>query len=35
VESPRVGGVAVLPRLANQVEVIDSDGAGRVRLSFH
>jgi hypothetical protein len=35
VESPRVGGVAVLPRLANQVEVIGSNGARRVRLAFH
>jgi hypothetical protein len=35
VESPRVGGVAVLPRLANQVEVIGSDGDRRVRLAFH
>ncbi len=34
VESPRVGGVAVLPRLADQVEVTGTDGSRRVRLSF-
>jgi hypothetical protein len=33
-ESPRVGGVAVLPRLADQVELLGSDGARRVRLAF-
>ena len=33
VESPRVGGVAVLPRLADQVEVLGSGtDARRVRL---
>ena len=34
VESPRVGGVPVLQRLADQVEVVGDDGARRVRLSF-
>ncbi len=34
VESPRVGGVAVLPRLADQSEVVGSDATRRVRLTF-
>ncbi len=34
VESPRVGGVAVLPRLADQAEVVGSDATRRVRLTF-
>lgn len=34
VDSPRVGGVAVLPRLADQAEVVGSDGTRRVRLTF-
>jgi hypothetical protein len=34
VDSPRVGGVAVLRRLADQVEVLGTEGAHRVRLSF-
>src|SRR3954471_19741088 len=33
VESPRVGGVAVLPRLADQAEVVGSDTMRRVRLT--
>jgi hypothetical protein len=34
VGSPRVGGVAVLPRLADEVEVTGADGSRRVRLAF-
>jgi hypothetical protein len=34
VESPRVGGVAVLPRLADQAEVVGSETMRRVRLTF-
>jgi hypothetical protein len=34
VESPRVGGVAVLPRLADQAEIVGTDAASRVRLTF-
>lgn len=34
IESPRVGGVAVLPRLADLAEVVGADAAQRVRLTF-
>lgn len=34
VESPRVGGVAVLRRLADQAAVVGSDASRRVRLTF-
>lgn len=34
VESPRVGGVAVLPRLADRAEVVGTDGSRSVRLTF-
>ena len=34
VEKPQIGGVAVLPRLADQVEVVGTDAARRVRLVF-
>ena len=34
VESPRVGGVAVLSRLADQAELVGTDTMRRVRLAF-
>jgi hypothetical protein len=34
VDVPRVGGVAVLPRLADEVEIIGTDGSHRVRIVF-
>jgi hypothetical protein len=34
VDKPQVGGVAVLPRLADHVEVVGTDAARRVRLVF-
>ncbi|MEA2284176.1 MAG: hypothetical protein QOJ21_219 [Solirubrobacteraceae bacterium] len=34
VDAPRVGGVAVLPRLADEVEITGTDGSRRVRIVF-